>query len=422
MKKTDSIEKFTRQYLKEVVSRHVVPFSIISDRDSKFTSHFWKSSNEALGWDRTPTFWSMFERENLSGLNYNDWFRSPNMVLRVQKTLFVIEQPISPAPPADSKYLRNEMRFMMLIMRLLVLRLEMKNYVPQLDRLGYVFPRDLSVGLIMNGLTSDFAGFVRNYNKHNMGKTIGKLHALLIEYEKGLLSKGCYTISDGDSRCGGINEIDMLNLFPNVDSNSIYFITFKDDYSRYGKTIKALQSDRGGEYNSQEFKDYLKACGIVQQLTPPNTPQHNGVSERRNRTLLDMVQSMMNLTTLSLSFWDYDLESAARILNMVPTKKVDKTPYELRYGKVLNLSYLKVWGCEALVKRDTPDKLQQISVKSIFIGYPKKMMGYYFYFPPENKIVVASNFGVTCEDEAKRRNSGAKTKTFEENCHLLLYV
>ncbi|GJV35637.1 retrotransposon protein, putative, ty1-copia subclass [Tanacetum coccineum] len=86
---------------------------------------------------------------------------------------------------------------------------------------------------------------------------------------------------------------------------------------------------------------------------------------------------------------DYALESATRILNMVPTKKVDKTPYELWYGKVPNLSYLKVWGCEALVKQDTPDKLQQRSVKCIFIGYPKETMGYYFYFPPENKIVVA---------------------------------
>ncbi|GKC17500.1 retrotransposon protein, putative, ty1-copia subclass [Tanacetum coccineum] len=72
---------------------------------------------------------------------------------------------------------------------------------------------------------------------------------------------------------------------------------------------------------------------------------------------------MMNLTTLPLSFWDYALESAIRILNMVPTKKVDKTPYELWYGKVPNLSYLKVWGCEALVKRDTLDKLEQRSVK-----------------------------------------------------------
>ncbi|GJR43388.1 retrotransposon protein, putative, ty1-copia subclass [Tanacetum coccineum] len=56
---------------------------------------------------------------------------------------------------------------------------------------------------------------------------------------------------------------------------------------------------------------------------------------------------------------------------------------------IFGLSELKVWGCEALVKRDTPDKLEQRSVKCIFIGYPKEMMGYYFYFPPENKIVVA---------------------------------
>ncbi|GJT36163.1 putative reverse transcriptase domain-containing protein [Tanacetum coccineum] len=49
MKETDSLEKLTRQYLKEVVSRHGVPVSIISNRDSKFTSHFWKSLNEALG-------------------------------------------------------------------------------------------------------------------------------------------------------------------------------------------------------------------------------------------------------------------------------------------------------------------------------------------------------------------------------------
>ncbi|GJT12447.1 retrotransposon protein, putative, ty1-copia subclass [Tanacetum coccineum] len=50
---------------------------------------------------------------------------------------------------------------------------------------------------------------------------------------------------------------------------------------------------------------------------------------------------------------------------------------------------LRVWGCEALVKRDTTEKLQQRSIKCIFIGYPKETMGYYFYFPPENKIVVA---------------------------------
>ncbi|GJZ58294.1 retrotransposon protein, putative, ty1-copia subclass [Tanacetum coccineum] len=98
--------------------------------------------------------------------------------------------------------------------------------------------------------------------------------------------------------------------------------------NQLGKDIKLLRSDRGGEYMSQEFLDHLKDHGIIAHRTPPYTPQHNGVSERRNRTLLDMVRSMMSQTTLPKSFWDYALETAAPILNMVPTKKVEKTPYE----------------------------------------------------------------------------------------------
>ncbi|KAL4348581.1 hypothetical protein GQ457_17G010830 [Hibiscus cannabinus] len=86
-----------------------------------------------------------------------------------------------------------------------------------------------------------------------------------------------------------------------------YFITFTDDFSRYGKNqhgknIKTLRFDRGGEYLSQDFDGLLKECGIVSQLTPPGTPQWNGVSERRNQTLLDMVRSMMSHTNLPISF------------------------------------------------------------------------------------------------------------------------
>ncbi|GJT61608.1 hypothetical protein Tco_1005141 [Tanacetum coccineum] len=83
--------------------------------------------------------------------------------------------------------------------------LKMKGYVEQLECLGYVFPQDLSVGLIMNGLTSDFAGFVKNYNMHNMGKTISELHALLIEYEK-VLPKKAATPQVMAIQCGRIQK------------------------------------------------------------------------------------------------------------------------------------------------------------------------------------------------------------------------
>nr|GEZ36128.1 hypothetical protein [Tanacetum cinerariifolium] len=180
----------------------------------------------------------MFKREKLFGSNFNDWFRSPKMVLRVEKKLFVIKQPISPSSPADSMYLRSGMRFHNEVAYLMI-----KSMTPKLH--GQL--KNSSPYEMLQELKSMFGkqdGFKRNYNMHNLGKTIGELHALLIKYEKGLPKKAARP------------------------------------------QVMAIQ------------------------------------------------------------------EAATRILNMVPTKKVDKTPYEL-------------W-------------------------IPKETIGYYIYFPPKNKIVVAS--------------------------------
>ena len=82
-----------------------------------------------------------------------------------------------------------------------------------------------------------------------------------------------------------------------------------------GKVIKTLRSDRGGEYLLGEFEDHLKEEGIVSQLIAPGIPQQNDVSKRRNRTIMDMVRSMMSYSSLLDSFWGYALETAAYILN-----------------------------------------------------------------------------------------------------------
>ncbi|KAL0292537.1 UNVERIFIED_CONTAM: Retrovirus-related Pol polyprotein from transposon RE1 [Sesamum radiatum] len=108
--------------------------------------------------------------------------------------------------------------------------------------------------------------------------------------------------------------------------------------------IKALRSNRGGEQLSGEFIDYLKENGILSQWTPPGTPQPNGVAERRNRTFLDMVRSMMSFTKLPPSFWGYAHETAAKLLNMAPSKSVSQTPYEIWHGKPASYKYLRVWG------------------------------------------------------------------------------
>ena len=60
---------------------------------------------------------------------------------------------------------------------------------------------------------------------------------------------------------------------------------------------------------------------------PPGTPQRNGVSKRHNRTLFDMVRSIIYLNDLPLSFWGYALETAAFTLNRAPSKSVEMTPH-----------------------------------------------------------------------------------------------
>ena len=95
------------------------------------------------------------------------------------------------------------------------------------------------------------------------------------------------------------------------------------------------------------------------------------MSERRNRTLLDMVRSMMSQSDLPLLFWGYALETAAFTLNRVPSKSVVKTPYEMWTGKSPSLSFLKIWDCEAVVKRLQSDKLAPKS-DVYFRGIPKE--------------------------------------------------
>ena len=78
--------------------------------------------------------------------------------------------------------------------------------------------------------------------------------------------------------------------------------------------------------------DHLVQNGILSQLSAPRTPQQNGVAERRNRTLLDMTRSMMSYLELPVFLWGYALETAAYILNHVPSKSLPKTPRELWSG------------------------------------------------------------------------------------------
>src|SRR5262249_8895501 len=95
-----------------------------------------------------------------------------------------------------------------------------------------------------------------------------------------------------------------------------YFKTFKAEVENQAeRKIKILRSDNGGEYTSNEFENFLSDAGIIHQVSTPHTPQQNGVSERANRTIVEMVRCMLNRCGLPTKFWAEAANAAVYILN-----------------------------------------------------------------------------------------------------------
>lgn len=185
-----------------------------------------------------------------------------------------------------------------------------------------------------------------------------------------------------------------------------YFITFIDDCTRYcyvylltskdeaitaftiykaevenqlSKKIKMLRSDRGGEYESP-FAQLCAEHGIIHQTTAPYSPQQNGIAERKNRTLKDMINSMLLTSGLPTNLWGEALNMANYILNRVPHSKNNSIPYELWKGHLPTYQYLKVWGCLAKVPVSPPKKpkLGPKTVDCYYLGRAQNSAAYKF--------------------------------------------
>ena len=219
-----------------------------------------------------------------------------------------------------------------------------------------------------------------------------------------------------------------------------YFISFIDDFSRFGyvylivhksqalekfkeykkevetqlgRSIKGLNTDRGGECTSELFKEYYKENGIHHVNTMPYTPEQNGVAERRNQTLMDMSRSMMAYADLSLNFWGEALSTSSYILNRITTKSKKLTPFEYWTGHKPDLSNLTVWVFKAhvLIPKSSRDKLSKRSYKCKFIGYSQNSSGYRFY--RKDKGLIESKDATFIED-VKQTTPLEELKLLEE--------
>src|ERR1700742_2036699 len=198
-----------------------------------------------------------------------------------------------------------------------------------------------------------------------------------------------------------------------------YWITFIDDYARFrvvipmkrksdtfdafkrykawaenstGCKIKVFRCDKGGEYVSNNFIEYLNARGIERQYSCRNRPQQNGVAEGANRVLAERITAMLNESGLPRTFWADCLAAIVHVWNRLPTSAVyDSTPYQKWYKSKPSVGHIRVWGCVAYVhvQKDKRTHLGSHYEKCIFIGYPDGYKGWKFYNPTTKKVVIS---------------------------------
>ncbi|KAK8936281.1 hypothetical protein KSP39_PZI013961 [Platanthera zijinensis] len=199
----------------------------------------------------------------------------------------------------------------------------------------------------------------------------------------------------------------------------LYYLCLIDDYSRYswifllqhkseafarfkefkilvekesGRFLKKLRTDRGGEFTSKEFNSYCQQEGIHRELTCPQTPEQNGVVERRNRTIMERVRAMLLHHKVPPEFWGEAAHTAVYVLNRSPTRSLENmTPYEAWYKRKPSVSHLRIFGCTAYrhIPKEGRKKLDTKAEKGVFLGYSQHSKGYRFYNPTTQKLQIS---------------------------------
>ncbi|GJZ47240.1 retrotransposon protein, putative, ty1-copia subclass [Tanacetum coccineum] len=196
---------------------------------------------------------------------------------------------------------------------------------------------------------------------HNMGKTVGELHSMLIEYKKGLPKKA-ETPQVMMIKGGKIQKANKKLLKVKGKGKANGKGKYKQVYILKPKNPKPSAKEHPAKDDAchycKEVGHWKRNCLVYLVELLKKIKQVGSASSSAYNSAFILLALCSRVCKHRISIWFL-------------TNKVDKTPYELWYGKVPNLSYLKVWGCEALVKRDTPDKLEQRSVKCDLQDLPK---------------------------------------------------
>jgi transposase InsO family protein len=121
----------------------------------------------------------------------------------------------------------------------------------------------------------------------------------------------------------------FVYLLKTKDEVLQYFKIYKDEVeNQLERKVKRLRFDRGGEYFSSEFSEFCVEHEIIHERTPPYSAQSNGIIERKNQTLTELVNAMLRTAGLFKEWWDEAILTACHVMDRVPTKNKEITPFE----------------------------------------------------------------------------------------------
>ena len=177
-----------------------------------------------------------------------------------------------------------------------------------------------------------------------------------------------------------------------------FILFYKMIQNQFQTTIKTLRSDNGREFLNSSMTQFCKDKGIIHQTSCAYTPEHNGVAERKNRTILEMTRAIMIESKVPKYFWPEAIATSVFLMNRLPTKILNKkTPLDILSTKTkvpqhLNLSP-KVFGCTFYVHipKHERTKLSPCATKCVFLGYGINQKGYRCFDPHTKKITTTMN-------------------------------
>ncbi|CAI7792849.1 unnamed protein product [Closterium sp. NIES-53] len=152
--------------------------------------------------------------------------------------------------------------------------------------------------------------------------------------------------------------------------------------------VLRLHSDRGGEFSSELLQDFCCGEGILQSFTLPDSPQKNGIAERRIGLVMEVACTSMIHAAAPHFLWPFAVRYAAHQLNLWPRVSLLETSPTLRWmGKVGDASVFRVWGYRAFVRDTSANKLTIRAIPCVFLCFPCDEPGWQFYHPTSRCVL-----------------------------------